>query len=158
MENQNGESRIRKRLYKDKPLAGISLNEFEKPSSDYFTNLRRFCISIGVISPGESRVAIIHILEILLKSKKSRKDGVDSYEIIKELYKTDIKIVYANILRDLRKLIAVGIVERRENRYRIKENMKLKELLETFIKPYIIDRILKRIEEYADSIDQKLGD
>lgn len=156
MEGQEPKEKIRKRLYKDKPLAGISLNEFEKPGSDYMSNLRRFCISLGVISPGESRVAIVHILDLLLKTRKKDPEGLDSYAIIKELYQIDVKIVYANILRDLRKLIAVGIVERRENRYRIKENMGLKELLDTFVKPYIIDKILKRIDEYAEKLDEQL--
>lgn len=157
MEESEERGKIRKRLYKDKPLAGISLNEFEKPGTDYMTNLRRFCISLGVISPGESRVAIVHILDLLLRTKKSNPDGLDSYTLTQELYKKDIKIVYANILRDVRKLISVGVVERRENRYRIKENLRLKELLDSFIKPYIIDRVLNRISEYAERIDEQLN-
>ena len=156
MESREENGDIRKRLYKDKPLAGISLNEFEKPGTDYMTNLRRFCISLGVISTGESRVGIVHILDLLLKTRKKNPDGLDSYAIIKELYQKDVKIVYANILRDLRKLIAVGVVERRENKYRIKENMKLHELLDAFIRPYIIERIISRVGEYANKIDEQL--
>jgi len=157
MEEREAKGKIRKRLYRDKPLAGISLNEFEKPGSDYITNLRRFCISIGVISPGESRIAIVHILDILLKTRKQNPGGLDSYTLIKELYQSDIKIVYANILRDVRKLIAVGIVERIDNKYRIKENMKLKEILDTFIKPYVIEKILNKIGEYAEKIEEQLA-
>lgn len=149
-------AKIRKRLYKDTPLAGISLSEFERPGSDYFTNLRRFCISIGVISPGESRIGIVHILDVLLKEKERHPEGIDSYALVKELYKTEVKIVYANILRDIRKLIAVGLVEKRDGKYRIKENMHLSEILDSFIKPYIIDRILKRVSEYASKLDEQL--
>jgi hypothetical protein len=155
MEENNG--KIRKRLYKDMPLAGINLNEFERPGGDYFTNLRRFCISIGVISPGESRVGIVHILDVLLKARKEHPQGLDSYSIVKELYKTDVKIVYANILRDVRKLIAVGLVEKRDTKYRIKENLNLSDILDSFIKPYIVDRILKRISEYAARLDDQIN-
>ncbi len=154
---EENSSKIRKRLYKDTPLIGISLNEFEKPGSDYFTNLRRFCISIGVISPGESRVGIVHILDILLKARGEDKEGLDSYSIVKELYKIDVKIVYANILRDIRKLIAVGLVEKRDGRYRIKENMGLSEILDSFIKPYIVEKILKRISDYASKLDEQIN-
>lgn len=153
MEEDNG--RIRKRLYKDMPLASISIGEFEKPGQDYFTNLRRFCISIGVISPGESRVGIVYILDVLLKERKAHPEGIDSYSIVKELYKTDVKIVYANILRDLRKLMSVGLVEKLDGKYRVKQNMTLSEILETFIKPYIVERILKRVLEYASKIDEQ---
>jgi hypothetical protein len=155
MEENGG--KIRKRLYKDIPLAGISLSEFERPGNDYFTNLRRFCISIGVISPGESRVGIVHILDVLLKARKGHPHGLDSYSIVKELYKTDVKIVYANILRDVRKLIEVGLVEKRDSKYRIKENLNLNEILNSFIKPYIVDRILKRVSEYAIKLDDQIN-
>ncbi len=151
------EKTIQKRVYKDRPLTGISLNEFEKPGQDYATNLRRFCISIGVISPGESRIAVVKILDILLRAKNKEPDGLDSRQLIKDLHQANVKIVYANILRDLRKLIAIGLVEKRGNRYRIKENLPLKDLLSSFVKPYIIDRILNRVEDYADSIDKNIS-
>ncbi len=142
-----------KKLFKDKPLSKISLSEFEKPGSDYFTNLRRFCISLGLVNPGESRVAVVYILDLLLKLRYKKKEGVDSYEIMKYLYSKNVKIVYANVLRDLRKLINIGLVEKINTNYRIKENMKLTELMDEFIKPYIIDRILKKIYLYAEAID-----
>jgi hypothetical protein len=153
MDNKENK-KIKERLFKDRPLSGIALNEFERPTNDYNTNIRRFCISLGLVSPGESRIAIVYLLDILLKARKKRPEGLDSYEIIKELYKRKIKIVYANILRDLRKLIAVGLVEKRNSLYRIKENLKLDEIITSFIKPYIIDRMLGKIEEYAKSIDR----
>jgi hypothetical protein len=153
MDNKENK-KLKERLFKDRPLSGISLNEFERPTNDYNTNLRRFCISLGLVSPGESRIAIVYILDILLKSRKKSPEGLDSYEIIKSLYKRKVKIVYANILRDLRKLMATGLVEKRNSLYRIKENMRLDEIISDFIKPYIIDRMLNKIEEYAKSIDK----
>lgn len=148
--------KVKARLYKDKPLISISLNEFEKPGSDYFVNLRRFCISFGLVSPGESRIGIVHILDILLKQRTKKKDGLDSYEIIKGLYSKNIRIVYANVLRDLRKLLTVGLVEKRGNNYRIRENLPLKEVVSNFVQPYLINRVVSRINEYADAIDKSL--
>lgn len=152
----NKENRkIREKLYRDKPLSGISLNEFEKPTNDYNTNIRRLCISLGLVRPGESRIAIVYILDILLKSRKKKPDGIDSYEIIKELYRKKVRIVYANILRDMRKLMAVGLVEKRNTMYRIRENMKLNEIISGFVKPYIIDRTIGKIEEYAKAVERE---
>jgi Fe2+ or Zn2+ uptake regulation protein len=152
--DSKGTKKITERLYKDRPLSGISLNEFERPTNDYNTNIRRLCISLGLVRPGESRIAIVYILDILLKARKKRPNGMDSYEIIKELYKKKVRIVYANILRDLRKLISVGIVERRNSFYRVRENMKLDEIMTSFVKPYIIDRTLSKIEEYAKAVEK----
>lgn len=153
MDNKENK-KIRERLYRDKPLSGITLNEFERPTNDYNTNIRRLCISLGLVRPGESRIAIVYILDILLKARKKRPYGMDSYELIKELYKRKVKIVYANILRDLRKLMATGIVEKRNNQYMIRENMKLNDIMTNFIKPYIIDRTLNKIIEYAKAVEK----
>ena len=144
------------RLYKEKPLASISISEFEKPGNDYLVNLRRFCISFGLISPGESRIGIVHIMDLLLRQRQKKRDGLDSYEIMKALYSRNIRIVYANVLRDLRKLVGVGLVERKGNYYRIRENLPLKELISDFVQPYIINKILGRINEYAEAIDKSL--
>jgi hypothetical protein len=146
---------IKSKLYRDKPLISVTLSEFEKPGPDYLTNLRRFCIAIGVINSGESRIAIVHIVDLLLKARKTSPAGLDSYAITEGLYKTGVKIVYANILRDLRKLITVGLVEKIDGKYRIRENMSISEILASFIKPYIIDKILNRLQEYAVAIDKE---
>jgi hypothetical protein len=152
MDNKENK-KIRERLFRDRPLSGISLNEFERPTNDYNTNLRDFDF-IRAYKLWRKQNSDSILADILLKARKKRPDGLDSYEIIKELYKRKVKIVYANILRDLRKLIAVGLVEKRNSFYRIKENMKLNEIISSFIKPYIIDRMLSKIEEYAKSIDK----
>ncbi len=154
MDNKENK-KIKERLYRDRPLSGISLNEFEKPTNDYNTNIRRLCISLGLVRPGESRIAVVYILDILLKARKKRPSGIDSYEIVKELYKKKVRIVYANILRDLRKLISIGIVEKRNNLYRVRENMRLNEIIAEFVKPYIIDRTLGKIEEYAKAVERE---
>jgi len=146
-----------RKLFKDKPLSRVVLSEFEKPSSDYFTNLRRFCISLGLINPGESRIGVVYILDILLKARNKDKSGMDSYSVMKSLYERNVKIVYANVLRDLRKLIDVGIVEKVDGKYRIKENMQLAEIINEFVRPYIVDRILKRVSYYAETIDNQVN-
>ncbi len=81
---------------------------------------------------------------------------MDSYEIVNKLYESGTKLVYANVLRDLRKLMSVGLVEKRHNTYRIRQNMTLKEIIDQYSVPYIINRITDRIVEYAEKIDQEL--
>ena len=53
------------------------------------------------------------------------------------------------------KLITVGLVEKIDGKYRIRENMSISEILASFIKPYIIDKILNRLQEYAVAIDKE---
>ncbi|MCW1294170.1 MAG: hypothetical protein OH316_00265 [Candidatus Parvarchaeota archaeon] len=150
------ELKFKNKLFKDKPLYRVVLSEFEKPTADYFSNLRRFCISLGLVNPGESRIGIVYILDILLRSRKDKTGGLSSYDIIKKLYSSNVKIVYANILRDLRKLIAAGLVEKIDGNYRIKENMDLPEIMDKFVRPYIIDRVLKKIGDYASAVERDI--
>lgn len=137
----------------DKPLFSIELNEFEKPTGDYKVDLRRFAISLGLLRPGDKRTAIVEILDILLQERKNKPEGLNSVEITSKIYERGISIVYANILRDLRKLINLGIVENINKRYRIKENLSLQEILDKYVKPYVIDRIYSKIKEYATAAE-----
>ncbi len=141
----------------EKPLFSIELNEFEKPTGNYEIDLKRLAISLGLMRPGDSREAIVSLLDILLKSRKEKPEGLTSVEITAKLYERQKTIVYANILRDLRKMIALGLVEKIDNKYRIKENMSLQEIFSKIIRPYIIDRVLSKINEYAEAVEKEIN-
>lgn len=140
----------------EKPLFSIELNEFEKPTGNYEIDLKRLAISLGLMRPGDSREAIVSILDILLKARKEKPEGLTSVEITARLYERNKTIVYANILRDLRKMIAVGLVEKINNKYRIRENMSLPELFNKVIKPFVIERVLTKISEYTEAVENEL--
>ena len=73
------------KISKDTPLSEITLRRYEKPSKLSERELvRKICLSIGLLQPGDSRDVIVDILHVLLKAKKQKK-SLDSKEIEKEV-------------------------------------------------------------------------
>jgi len=61
------------KISKDTPLSEITLRRYEKPSKLSERELvRKICLSIGLLQPGDSRDVIVDILHVLLKSKKQK--------------------------------------------------------------------------------------
>ncbi len=139
-------------VFKEKPLNNIILRRFEKPSENFNENLRRFCISIGLLQPGDSRDIIVDILKIFLNAKKEKKLlSIEDIKIEKKGCSSP------NLRRQVRRLVDAGIVERIEGKYRIKEFMDLKEIIDEMVK-YQIEPTIERIKEYAAKIDSELAE
>ncbi len=137
-------------VFKEKPLNNIVLRRFEKPGNNFDENIRKFCISLGLLQPGDSRDIVVDLLKEFLMAKKERK--LLSPEEIKIGKKGSSQ---PNIRRQIRRLIDAGIVERVNGKYRIKEFMDLKDIMEDIVR-YQIEPTIKRIEEYAKKIDSEL--
>ncbi|MCH8329228.1 MAG: hypothetical protein IIB81_02450 [Nanoarchaeota archaeon] len=74
-----------KTISKEIPLSEITLRRYEKPSKLSDRELvRKLCLSIGLLQPGDSRDVIVDILHVLLKSKKQQK-ALSSTEIEKDV-------------------------------------------------------------------------
>jgi len=74
-----------KTISKEIPLAEITLRRYEKPSKLSDRELvRKLCLSIGLLQPGDSRDVIVDILYVLLRAKKQNK-SLSSKEIEKEV-------------------------------------------------------------------------
>jgi DNA-binding transcriptional ArsR family regulator len=132
---------------KEVPLSEITLRKFEKPYGDEKELLRKFCISLGLLQPGDSRDSIVEIVAALLKARKQRR-YLTSEEIVH-----NISVSKPNLRRHLRRLGDIGIIEKRENRYRIREFLPFKEILVGYTQPFLIKPAFDRIIEYADHID-----
>lgn len=136
------------------PITEITIRKFEKPYPQEREELiKKFCISLGLLQPGDSRDIIIDILNLFLEANKEKK-------LLKpeEIYKNLSKIkkegnAPSNIRRHLKRLKVMNIIEKFNKGYRIKEWLSLKEVVKKNIKNNIIAPILDRIEEYADLID-----
>ena len=138
-------------VFKEKPIFGICLRRFEKPGNNLEENIRKFCISIGLLQPGDSRDIIVDILKILLNKKKKRE--YTSVEELNQLTNKKGKTL-PNIRRQIRRLIEVGIVEKTSQGYRIREFMNLKELIDELLE-YRIKPTIERIKEYGEKIDSQ---
>ncbi len=142
------------KVFKDNPINEITLRKFERPSNMNKNELiRKFCISIGLLQPGDSRDVIVDILEVFLDAKNN-KEFISSKEVeekVKNLRKSGTTA--SNIRRQLLRLKRMNLIENVKNKYRLREFMSLENILKE-IKRYSIEPTYERIKEYAKSIDK----
>ena len=149
----------KKTISRDVPLAEITLRRYEKPENFQGRDLvRKLCLSLGLLQPGDSRDVIVDILLVMLKVK----DELSSEEIeglvINERKKNKLPllgIAGSNIRRQLKRLRDIFILEKVANNYRINENAKLSELFEEKIEKFLLPSIVDRIKEYVEKIDDE---
>ncbi len=141
------------RVFRDAPMSEITLRKFERPSSKNKKELiRKFCISIGLLQPGDSRDVIADIFEVLVDAK-NKKILMSSKEIEKEVrIKREEGVTPSNIRRQLVRLKRMNLIENIKNKYRLKEFNDLEKILDE-MKKFILEPTFQRINEYAKLID-----
>lgn len=152
-----------KTISKDIPLAEITLRRYEKPTSLSERELvRKICLSIGLLQPGDSRDVVVDVLNVLIKAKNEQK-SLTSEEIcslvIDERKKSKLQmlgIASSNIRRQLKRLKDLLLVEKRLNGYRIAEHSSLSEIFEEKIEKILLHGINSRIKEYLKRIDESV--
>ena len=150
-----------KTIAKDIPLAEITLRRYERPTNLSERELiRKLCLSIGLLQPGDSRDVIVDILHILIKAKKQQRN-LTSDEICaqvieerKNLKLPMLGIASSNIRRQLKRLKDLLLVEKRLNAYRIIEHHNLADLFDEKIEKFLLPAINSRIKEYLKKIDE----
>ena len=151
----------RKTISKDVPLAEITLRRYEKPANLSDRELvRKLCLSVGLLQPGDSRDIVVDILNVLIKAKKEQ-NSLTSDEICnlvieerKKLKLAMVGIASSNIRRQLKRLKDSLLIEKRINAYRITENSSLNEIFEEKIEKFLLPSISSRIKEYLKKIDE----
>ena len=150
-----------KTIAKDMPLAEITLRRYEKPANLSERELiRKLCLSVGLLQPGDSRDVIVDILNVLIKAKKEQKaltsDDICSrvIEERKSLKLAMLGIASSNIRRQLKRLKDLFLIEKRLNAYRITEHSNLNEIFEEKIEKFLLPSITSRIKEYLKKIDE----
>ena len=150
-----------KTISKDIPLSEITLRRYEKPSNLSDRELiRKICLSVGLLQPGDSRDVVVDVLNVLIKAKKDKKnltsDEVCScvIEERKTLKLAMLGIASSNIRRQLKRLKDSLLVEKRLNAYRITEHNNLNEIFEERIEKFLLPSINSRIKEYLKKIDE----
>lgn len=149
-----------KTIAKDIPLAEITLRRYEKPANLSERELvRKLCLSIGLLQPGDSRDVIVDILNILIRSGKSQ-GQLTSEEICslvieerKRLRLPMLGIASSNIRRQIKRLKDLLLIEKRLNAYRIIEHGKFYDIFEEKIEKFLLPTINSRIKEYLKKID-----
>ena len=61
------------RISRDTPLAEITLRRYEKPSQLEERDLvRKLCLSVGLLQPGDSRNVVVDVLYVLLQHRNKK--------------------------------------------------------------------------------------
>lgn len=148
-----------KTISKEIPLSEITLRRYEKPSKLPERELvRKLCLSIGLLQPGDSRDVIVDILHVLLKAKRQKR-LLSSEEIEKEVIDARKKqklalhgIASSNIRRQIKRLRDLFLVEKVKNSYRINEFDELSAIFEEKIEKFYLQSIVDRVKEYFESL------
>lgn len=152
---------IMKKISKDTPLAEITFRRYERPDNLSERDLvRKLCLSIGLLQPGDSRDVIVDILIVLLEAKRCNEE-LSSESIRENVIKTRenrnlpmVGIASSNIRRQIKRLRDVFIAEKIKNNYRITEFSKLSDIMEERVQQFLLPSILGRVTDYINEVDK----
>ncbi len=148
-----------KTISRDVPLAEISLRKYEKPENFRGRDLiRKLCLSLSLLQPGDSRDVIVDVLHVLLKEKKELSSEEIEKLVIAERKNNKLPmlgIASSNIRRQLKRLRDIFILEKVANNYRMNEKAKLEEIFEEKIEKFLLTSITSRVKEYIKKVDEE---
>lgn len=147
-------------MVREVPLSEVTLRKYEKPYDCSERELmRKVCLSLGVLQPGDSRDIVVDLFLVLEDARKN-KTWLNSFEIrdkVEEVRKKnslEIKgLAESNIRRQLKRLRDLMFVDKMENKYRLSEFATLSEIFVSKIERFLIPQTLERIKEYLEKLD-----
>jgi hypothetical protein len=151
------------KISRDTPLAEITLRRYEKPAVSERELVRKFCLSLGLLQPGDSRDVIVDVMHTLLQAKQ-RKEELHSEEIknhVMDYRKKNslpmLGIASSNIRRQLKRLKDFHLIETNANLYRISEWNSVSEIFEDKIHNFVLKSVVSRIRDYVKKIDEEFS-
>src|SRR3989344_1320372 len=125
--------KLKMKVSKNIPLAEITLRRYERPYNMPRRELiKKLCLSVGLLQPGDSRDVIVDVLQVLLDNKEMNSKAIEK-EVINLRKRQKLALVGiagSNIRRQLKRLKDLYLIENNENIYRINENDKLINIFE----------------------------
>lgn len=145
---------------KDIPLAEITLRKYEKPypTENKRDIIRKLCLSLGLLQPGDSRDVIVDVLQLLLEKNKefSSEEIVEGVIELRKNAKLPLQgIASSNIRRQIKRLRDMYLVEKINNNYRISEMEDLAIIFEEKIEKFYLPSIVARVKEYCLAINKR---
>ena len=148
-----------KSVAKETPLAEITLRKYERPYELKGRELiKKLCLSIGLLQPGDSRDVIVDILEVMVNAKNELSSEDVEKSVIENRKKSKLAmhgIAPSNIRRQLKRLRDIFIIEKIANTYRITENAKLNDIFEEKIEQFYLKTTVERVKEYFEAVQQQ---
>jgi len=148
-------------MAKDIPLSEITLRKYEKPYNLEKRELvKKVCLSLGLLQPGDSRDIIVDILLVLLDAGNEKKE-LSSEEIKAKVEETrkshslDMKgMADSNIRRQLKRLRDSMLVDKQQNLYKMSEFETLGRIFEQKIEKFLVPQTIERIKEYLAELEK----
>jgi hypothetical protein len=148
------------KVAKDIPLSEITLRRYEKPSLQGRDLVKKFCLTLGLLQPGDSRDIIVDIFYTMLNQKKQMNSEEVRQKVIdlrKEKNLALVGVASSNIRRQLKRLRELYLIEKVSNNYRITENLSMNEILKEKIERFMIPMIYERVREYFDAVEKEFS-
>lgn len=146
-------------MVRDLPLSEITLRKYERPyDSSKRELIKKVCLSLGLLQPGDSRDIIVDLL-MALEDSRTKKEWLSSFAIRdivqakrKEHSLEEKGLAESNIRRQLKRLRDAMLVDKQENKYRLSEFAPLGEIFENKIEKFLIPQTIERIKEYLNKL------
>jgi len=103
------------KISKDLPLAEITLRRYEKPGHLQKRELvRKICLSLGLLQPGDSRDVIVDIFSILLDASRGKKllTAEEITKMVSNKRKGKSGTASSNVRRQLKRLKDIFLVDK----------------------------------------------
>jgi len=149
------------KISRDTPLAEITLRRYEKPTMSDRELVRKFCLSVGLLQPGDSRDVVVDVFHTLLKAK-GRREELHSEEIKNKVMESRkqlgipmLGIASSNIRRQLKRLKDLYLIETNANLYRVTEFSHISEIFEEKVHNFILSSVMSRVRDYVQKIDEE---
>ena len=147
-------------MIREIPLAEITLRRYEKPYDAPKRELiKKVCLSLGLLQPGDSRDIIVDILLVLENARKEKK-WLSSFEIRDKIEKVRKEsslenkgLAESNIRRQLKRLRDALLADKKDNKYRLSEFAPISEIFSSKIERFLIPQMIERIKEYLVKLD-----
>jgi len=111
---------------RDTPLNELTLRRYEKPSNlGHRALIKKLCLSIGLLQPGDSRDIIVDVLYIMLQSREDLSSEEIRLRVMDYRKKSKLPlngVASSNIRRQIKRLRQLFLLEKIANKYRIYEN------------------------------------
>ena len=150
-------------ISRDTPLAEITLRRYEKPTMRERELVRKFCLSVGLLQPGDSRDVVVDVLYTLMRARQ-RKEELHSEEIknlVMDYRKKNslpmLGIASSNIRRQLKRLKDLYLIETNANLYRVTEFNHISEIFEEKVENFILKSVLSRVKDYVQKMDEEFS-
>lgn len=150
-----------KKVSSETPLFELTLRKYEKPQTKKERELvKRLCLSMGILQPGDSRDVVVDVLHVLLKGRRKRQllsvEDVEKKVIInRKLHKLEMHgIAPSNIRRQIKRLRNLMLVEKIKSRYRISEFLGISEIFANKIEKFLLLEVLQRVKDYLAAADE----